>query len=207
MRILAVADVESRYYYEHYTPGRLAQFDLILACGDLRREYLEFLVTMANRPLLYVRGNHDDALIDAPPEGCVCIDDRLYVCGGLRFLGLGGSYRYRQGRCMYTERQMERRVRRLRPSIARSGGFDVLVTHAPARHLNDLDSLSHRGFECFNDLIDRYRPAYFVHGHIHKNYGMNIPQCGARGSTTVINACEHCVIEIQAPRRAGAGHG
>ncbi len=196
MHILAVADVESRFYYDYYKPGRLDGFDLILACGDLPREYLEFLVTMANRPLLYVHGNHDESYVDRPPEGCICIDDKLYVQDGVRFLGLGGSYRYRQGTYMYTERQMARRVRRLWPSIQRWGGVDVLVTHAPARHLNDFDSMSHRGFECFNGLLDRYRPRYFVHGHIHKNYGMSIPQRTVHGDTVVINACESCVIDI-----------
>ena len=196
MRILTVADVESRYYYDWYVPGRLAGFDLILACGDLSRAYLEFLVTMAGCPLLYVPGNHDESFQKAPPEGCVCIDGQLYVHEGVRFLGLGGSYRYREGAYMYTERAMARRVRRLRPAIARSGGFDVLVTHAPARHLNDLDTLSHRGFQCFNDLMDRYEPRLFVHGHIHQSYGMNIPRQTVRGKTTVINACEHYVIEL-----------
>lgn len=195
MRILAISDVESRYYYDYYTPGRLDGIDLILACGDLRREYLEFLVTMGNKPLLYVHGNHDESYAQMPPEGCVCIDDRVYVHDGVRFLGLGGSYRYREGTYMYTEQQMARRIRRLWPSIQRCGGFDVLVTHAPARHINDLDSLSHRGFECFGALLDRYQPRYFVHGHIHKNYGMAIPQRTPYGHTQIINAFDHCLIE------------
>ena len=96
---------------------------------------------------------------------------------------------------MYTERQMTRRINRAWPAIARAGGFDVLVTHAPARHLNDFDSMSHRGFECFNALLDRYEPRYFVHGHIHRSYG-NIPRITQRGATTVVNAFEHCVIEL-----------
>lgn len=196
MRILAVADGESRYYYDFYSPGKLAEFDLILGCGDLPREYLEFLVTMARCPLLYVHGNHDESYVSSPPEGCVCIDDRVYVQDGIRFLGLGGSYRYRQGTYMYTERQMERRIRRVWPAIQRNRGFDVLVTHAPARRLGDFDSMSHRGFECFRGLLDRYRPRYFVHGHIHRSYGMNLPQKSSYGATTILNACDHCVFEL-----------
>ena len=196
VRILALADVESRYYYDFYTPGKLADIDLILACGDLSREYLEFLVTMGNRPLLYVPGNHDESFAASPPEGCTCIDGRVVVVGGIRFLGLGGSYRYRQGAYMFTERQMARRISLAWPAIQRSGGFDVLVTHAPARHLNDFDSMSHRGFECFNALLDRYEPRYFVHGHIHRSYGMSIPRFTRRGDTTVVNAFEHCILEL-----------
>ncbi len=196
MKILAVSDVPSLKYYEYYQPGCLDPFDLILACGDLRRSYLEFLVTMAHCPLVYVRGNHDDVFLTQPPEGCECADDRIVVEKGLRILGLGGSYRYRDGQCMYTEQQMARRIRRLKPQLRRSGGFDILLTHAPARGLNDFDTLSHRGFECFNDLLDKYQPRYFIHGHIHFTYGIHIPQYTQRGDTTVINAYEHCLIEI-----------
>lgn len=196
MRILAVSDVESPYYYDCYTPGRLDGIDLILACGDLHREYLEFLVTMANKPLLYVPGNHDESFTQHPPEGCVCIDGRVYTCMGVRFFGLGGSYRYREGTYMYTERQMARRINRAWPQLVRSGGFDVLVTHAPARHLNDFDSLSHRGFQCFNELLDRFQPRYFIHGHIHNNYGVRIPRTTRHGATTVVNACEHYILSL-----------
>ena len=165
-------------------------------CDMLRREYLEFLVTMANVPLLYIPGNHDESFADTPPEGCVCIDGRVVEVGGVRFLGFGGSYRYRPGTYMYTERQMARRVNRAWPSIQRYGGFDVLVSHAPARHLNDFDTVSHRGFDCVNTLIDRYHPRYFVHGHIHRSYGVNVPRITPHGETTVVNAFEHCLIEI-----------
>ena len=60
MRILAVADTESKYLYDNYTPGKLSGFDLILACGDLSRDYLEFLVDASKCPVLYVKGNHDE---------------------------------------------------------------------------------------------------------------------------------------------------
>ena len=79
MKILVVSDLESKRYYDYYTPGKLADFDLIISCGDLRREYLEFLVTMARCPLLYVHGNHDDAYDQEPPGGCICIEDDILV--------------------------------------------------------------------------------------------------------------------------------
>ena len=195
MKILAVSDVEAKYYYDYYTPGKLDEFDLILACGDLRRGYLDFLVSMAHCPLVYVRGNHDDTLIDDPPDGCICAEDTIVVCRGVRILGLGGSHRYREGENMFTEKEMRRRVRRLRFRLWRHGGFDILLTHAPARGINDFDVISHRGFECFIGLLDKYRPKYFVHGHIHKNYGIRIPQRTQRGETTIINAFDHCVFE------------
>ena len=151
-------------------------------------------MTMANCPLIYVNGNQDEGHAGIP-DGCVCIDDRLYVFNGIRIMGLGGSYKYREGKYMYSERQMKRRIYKLWPSIKRRGGIDILVTHAPARHLNDFDTVAHRGFECFNTLIDRYKPKLFIHGHIHRNYGTSIPQRTEHGETTVINACDYCIID------------
>ena len=51
MKILLLSDTEDKALWDHYSPDRLAGVDLILSCGDLRAEYLEFLVTMTNLPL------------------------------------------------------------------------------------------------------------------------------------------------------------
>lgn len=196
MKILAVSDVPSDRYYEYYRPGKLDEFDLILSCGDLRPEYLEFLVTMARCPLIYVHGNHDDSY-GREPQGCICADDTIVECGGLRILGLGGSNRYREGAYMYTEKQMQSRIRRLWLPLKKHHGFDILLTHAPAFGLNDFQTIPHRGFECFHTLMDKYEPSYFIHGHIHRNYDFRIPQRDHYGKTTVINAFEYAVIDTE----------
>ena len=196
MRILAVADVPADRFYEYYTEGKLDEFDLILSCGDLRPEYLEFLVTMAHCPLIYVHGNHDDSY-GRGPQGCECADDHIIEYRGIRILGLGGSFKYRDGKYMYTENQMKSRVRRLWLTIKKHHGFDILLTHAPARGLNDFETVPHRGFGCFNTLMEKYNPHFFIHGHIHRNYDYRIPQICTKGSTTVINAYEYCVFDIE----------
>lgn len=195
MRILTVADVPSDRFYEYYKPGKLDEFDLILSCGDLRPEYLEFLVTMARCPLVYVHGNHDDSY-GREPQGCICADDMLVEIEGVRILGLGGSFRYRDGAYMFTEKQMRRRIRKLWLSLKKYGGFDILLTHAPAKGLNDSEHISHRGFECFNRLMEQYEPSYFIHGHVHRNYSIDIPQKCTFGKTTVVNAFEYCVLDL-----------
>lgn len=198
MRILAVADEESGYYYDYYTRGRLDEFDLILACGDLKREYLEFLVTMAHCPLVYVRGNHDDSFEQAPPEGCECADGALLEINGVRILGLGGSFEYRKGDNLYSEKKMGRRIRKLRRKIRKKGGFDILLTHAAARGVDDLDTPAHRGFECFRSLLDEYRPRYHIHGHIHLRYGHGIQRVTELEGTKVINACGYYAFDYEA---------
>lgn len=195
LRILVVADEKSRNLYDFYTPSKLENVDLILAAGDLSGKYLEFLSSAANAPLVYVRGNHDDALEDNPPLGCDCAEGRIVEYQGIRILGLGGSYKYRNGSNMYTEKEMRSRVRKLYFQLRRKGGFDILLTHAPIHGVNDLDTLTHRGFECFAELLRRWKPHYMIHGHIHMNYGMHIPRCMKYEDTTVINACEYYFLE------------
>ena len=88
MKILALSDETCKSLYDYYTPGKLSDYDLIISCGDLRPNYLSFLVTMARVPLMYVHGNHDVRYEKTPPEGCDCIEDKLVVYKGLRILGL-----------------------------------------------------------------------------------------------------------------------
>ena len=59
MKILVLADEESRSLYEHYDPEKLKGIGLIIACGDLRRNYLDFFASMTNAPVIFVLGNHD----------------------------------------------------------------------------------------------------------------------------------------------------
>ena len=94
MRILAVSDEECPALWDYYVPGKLKEYDLIISCGDLKASYLSFLVTMGNKPLLYVHGNHDGRYAQSPPEGCDCIEDRIVTYNGVRILGLGGCLWY-----------------------------------------------------------------------------------------------------------------
>ena len=46
--------------------------------------------------------------------------------------------------------------------------------------------------------MDKYEPKYLVHGHVHRNYGTEIPQMRMYGETKVMNAYEYCALEIDA---------
>lgn len=196
MKILLLADEESRYLWDYYRPGMLKDYDLILAAGDLKASYLSFLVTMANRPLLYVHGNHDASYAHRPPEGCQCIDGRLVKINGLRILGLGGSYMYNGGPHQYTERQMRRRILKLKLKILMAGGVDIVLSHAPVSGYGDMPDPAHMGFDCFEGLIKKYQPALWVHGHVHKNYGARFQREHRLGNTRIINACGKCDVEL-----------
>ena len=193
MNILAIADVEERCLWECFRKERFEDVDLILSAGDLDPDYLEFLVTVINKPLVYVRGNHDDRYARHAPGGCICVEDSVYVYRGIRIAGLGGSMRYRDGANMYTEREMAKRMRKLSRKIALVDGCDILLTHAPVAGMGDL--------ECFNAALESWGPDYMIHGHVHQSYGPNFQRerqhpCG----TKIVNACGYTKIEIDEAR-------
>lgn len=198
MKILVVADEESKALWNYYTPDKLEGVELILACGDLKAEYLEFLVTMTNVPLFYVTGNHDRKYVQNPPEGCICIDDKVVSYKGVRILGLGGSMKYKEGPFMYTEKEMRRRIKKVRMQILKHSGFDILITHAAASGYGDMEDPPHKGFRCFNDLLNKCKPSYMLHGHVHSSYqpGHFKRNSVHQSNTEIINCYEKYILEF-----------
>ncbi len=196
MKILAISDKESPALWDHFEKSRLDGVDVIVSCGDLAPEYLSFLATFFQGPVLYVHGNHDRSYEKKPPEGCVCIENRIFEYEGVRFLGLGGSMRYKPGPFQYTETQMLSRVIRIWPKLLWHHGFDVLVTHAPARGLGDKETPVHRGFGTFLYLLEHYSPALHLHGHVHLNYDPLAKRVREYKQTAIVNAYEKAVFEL-----------
>ena len=197
VNILCVADEEDKRLWDFYTPDCLAGVDLILSSGDLHPDYLQFLVTMAGCPLLYIHGNHDDRYEYNPPFGCECIEDQVYNFHGLRILGLGGSMRYKPGINLYTEGEMKRRIFKLSAALMMTNGFDILLSHSPARGYGDLDDLPHKGYQCFNSLLDKYKPKYMLHGHVHQAYGHFVREREHGSGTRLINVCGSYRLEVK----------
>ena len=219
-RILAVADEVKEVLYTNALKELKPQ--VVVACGDLPFEYLEYLVTIACVPLLYVPGNHDPTLRerrledelsdftqpfhfsrsrpDPGPDGCTNIDGRIVEAAGLRIAGLGGSMLYNHGPNQYTEGQMRRRALALElrtwARLKRPGGkLDLLVTHSPPLGVGDGDDLAHRGFACFHSLVHRLRPTLLIHGHIHP-HGTSCADLHI-SETKVINAVGYRLLEME----------
>lgn len=196
MRILAIADAEDDVLASQLSGKSLGRFDLVVSCGDLGPAYLDFVATMANAPLAYVRGNHDVGYDDDFAMGGINLDGRIEQIGGLRFAGLEGSLDYREGIVGYSQGEMSRKAAKLGLRAALTGGIDVLVTHAPAKGYGDLPDGPHQGFDAFNGLLNWVHPKLMLHGHVHLDYGMiareRVHQSGAR----LVNAFRWHVIEL-----------
>ena len=211
MRILAIADEVDEALYT----DKLARFrpDLVVSCGDLPFDYLEYVVSRLDVPLVFVPGNHDPEVRSADPtwaplraespqpgpQGCENADGRVVVAAGLRIAGLGGSMRYKPGPNQYTDAEMRWRAlsleMRIRLNPARSARkLDLLLTHAPPLGWGAADDLAHRGFAAFVRLVKDLTPRLLVHGHVHP-YGRAQAERKLAG-TRIINAVPARLIEL-----------
>ncbi|WP_158885370.1 metallophosphoesterase family protein [Amycolatopsis anabasis] len=217
LRALVVADeVDERLW-----TAAVHEFsvDLVLGAGDLPYKYLEFLAGSLDVPCVFVPGNHDPDLSGFTrygglsmrdgfpaawpgPAGGINADARVVDVAGLRIAGLGGSIRYNDGPNQWTERQQARRARRLVRAAGRQSrrdgrGVDVLLTHAPPRGVGDRDDPPHHGFECLHRTVERLRPKWLLHGHIHP-YGERLPD-RRMGETRVRNVVGRQIMEFDVP--------
>ena len=197
MKILTVSDSVEPVLYDHFDGERFSGVNLILSCGDLPPEYLSFLVHALDAPLYYVKGNHDIRHSSKHPDGCVNINAKLIQFQGIKILGLEGSHWYNGGPFQYTERQMRRTIRGLRTTMWFQKGIDIIVTHAPPRHIHDAEDRCHRGFESFRWLIEKYSPRYFIHGHTHASFSHASQRITIVNKTKVVNSYGYHLFEIE----------
>ena len=210
MRVLAVADEVD----ESLTAGRLRELgaQIVLAAGDLPFDYLEYLVSTLDVPLVYVPGNHDPELrpalglgplTPAPPPpgpgGCLNADGRTVDAAGLRIAGLGGSLGQAARPNQYSQARMRRRAlaleARARLRRALDGrGVDIILTHSPPQDAGDAADPAHRGFAAFHRLVRALEPRFLVHGHVHP-YGRRPPPVRL-GRSEVVNAVPHRLLEL-----------
>jgi len=135
------------------------------------------------------------------PEGCENIHGRVVRYHKLLVAGLEGSMRYSdKPDYQYTEREMAGEARRLIPALLwnrlRHGRYlDILVTHAPPAGIHDLNDPCHSGFRAFRAFMERFRPRFLIHGHIHL-YGTAEPAETLYRETRVINSYGYRLIEV-----------
>ncbi|RPI96671.1 MAG: metallophosphoesterase, partial [Chloroflexi bacterium] len=70
MKILAISDIElPQMRNAKYLRERYADIKLLVSCGDMPAHYLDFIGSVLNVPLMFVRGNHDTDYIPPDPGG------------------------------------------------------------------------------------------------------------------------------------------
>jgi Icc-related predicted phosphoesterase len=206
MKILAVSDQIIDRLYSNAVKENYPDVKMIIGCGDLPYNYLEFLVSILNVPLCYVPGNHDPEYAhsaDSRAEGGTNLDGDVVYTKGLLMAGLGGSVLYSPGGPnQYTQGQMFWRVYSLLPKILLARLFhrrplDLLITHSPPAGIHDDDDPTHRGLRAINFLLRWARPRYMLHGHTifySQNLKSHITEVG---QTQVVNVYPFRLLEIE----------
>ncbi len=202
MKILVVSDTVVQGLHSPAVRDLAHGVDLVLSCGDLPSAYLEYLVSTLDVPLYYVMGNHGaDGGEKLFPEGCVNIDNRVVEHKGLLIAGLEGSMRYNERpQYQHTEGEMQWKAARLVPALLwnriRYGRYlDILLTHAPPFGIHDGTDRAHTGFRAFVRFIDRFRPDYMIHGHVHIYDPRSVTQT-LRGKTLIANAYGYKILTM-----------
>lgn len=210
MKILSLSDEDLDQLYTTQAKERFAEVDLIIGCGDLSYCYLEFLVSLLDKPTFFVRGNHDkvmeykDAGPRSEPHGAIDLHRRVFHHKGVILAGVEGSLRYKPGPFMYTQGEMLLNVLRLAPRLlwnrVRYGRFlDIFVTHAPPLGIHDdYSDLPHRGIRAFLWFDRVFQPALHLHGHIHV-YRWSATTETCLGKTRVINTYGYRLTEFTPP--------
>lgn len=211
MRFLTVSDEVVPSIYSLNLKERFADTECVLGCGDLPYYYLEFIVTTLGVPCYYVLGNHDGVEQTSggetlsEPRGCVSLEGRSVIQNGCIIAGLGGSIRYNTDSApQFTEREMQVRVLKLMPRLllnkARHGRYlDILLTHSPPLGIHNGPDRPHRGFQAFLDFMDRFKPRYLIHGHIHRSYGFSAVTETRYNETTVLNTAGYRQLTVDVP--------
>lgn len=196
IKILTVSDFIDKSLTQMIENKTIEPVDLIISCGDLDPEFLSFLRQKLNKPLFYVKGNHDLRYTSSNPGGCENIHAKLIQFKSLNILGIEGSMWYNGGPNQYTEKEMKKIILKLWFPIWRKGGINIVVTHAPPKNFNEAQDRCHMGFESYLKLINKRKPDYFVHGHIHKHFKTLEERITKINGTKVINTCGFSIIEV-----------
>jgi len=212
MRILSVSDVEIGFIYSPMIVEKFQSTDLVISCGDLPYYYLEYILTTLNVPLYYVRGNHASRVEITTggertyPWGAVNLHQRVVEDDtGLLLAGLEGCLRYNNGPYQYSQGEFWMKVFRLVPGLLinklKAGRYlDIFVTHAPPWKIHDADDLPHRGIKAYRWLIDVFKPAINLHGHIHVYRQDTVTETRV-SETRVINTYGYREFDFATPAR------
>ena len=214
MKILCISDATDTLIYSTVAPDLYRDVDFVISAGDLPLRYYDYIQTILRKDVYYVYGNHNleefDRMMHSSLSSSLTIRNNTLVpsmplFGGsfadgkilydkrndLIIAGLGGSMLYNGGDSQYTEREMKMRIAKMYPKLIynkkRYGRYlDILITHAPPRGMGDGEDLCHKGFECFLQFMEKFRPKYLLHGHVHLD-DLNAPRVTEYKGTKVIN--------------------
>jgi Icc-related predicted phosphoesterase len=207
VKVLSISDKIVPFIYSPKVKVKFGHVDFVIACGDLPYYYQEYVISVLNKPLFFVRGNHDPETEYSEtgsynqPLGGFDLHRSVIRHNGVLMTGVEGSIRYkREGVFQYTQFQMWLHVIRLMPGLIYNrivhGRFlDIFVSHAPPWKIHDADDIPHHGVKAFRWFIQVFKPKVHFHGHTHV-YGSDTIIKTQFMDTQVINSYGYLETEL-----------
>jgi ser/thr protein phosphatase family protein len=193
-KFLCVSDIEILAdMEEEFLKQRFKDVDFIMSAGDVSNNYLDYLVSVLNKDLICVNGNHTYNK-DYPLGFAKVINGKFIKYKGLRILGLDGSKVYSFQEHQYSESQMKMKI--LKNIFFLRKGVDIVLSHASPEGIHDRDDGVHNGFKVFHKVIQHFKPKLWIHGHIHLSNFMNY-QDTLVGKTMVSNTFGYRIFTIE----------
>lgn len=208
--ILSISDWIEPVIYSEKMKERMNDVDLIVSCGDIPANYLDFVMSELNKPLFFVEGNHVNnknynknmtgkTKVNMPD----CFKNAhltMYKEEGLLITGFEGSIWYNGGPFQYRQWEVHLLLLKLVPKLLLNklihGRYlDIFVSHSPPWKVGDRDDPCHRGLKAFNWFIKLFKPKVFLHGHVHL-YDRNESRVIQYHDTTVINCSGYSKVIV-----------
>ncbi|MBL7215908.1 MAG: metallophosphoesterase [Phycisphaerae bacterium] len=207
MKLLVLADIHRDLNHLFCIESVISECDGIIIAGDITDfggdEQARFVIstlTTYGKPLLAVPGNCDlPGVEDVLQKNKINLHGNKIDCGGLQFVGVGGSLP-----CPGTtpNEACENDFRDiLEKGVSGLSSQDnlVLVTHQPAwgGQLDIDGSGRHTGSRAVREFIEQHQPILAISGHMHEAYGTD-----KLGATVLINPGpfrqgRYAVVEIK----------
>jgi len=175
MRFLVLSDVHSQSRVAGWANRLAAEngADAFIVLGDIVHfspaDWAAEFLGALDRPAYAVPGNCDPPMtLQYIERAATLLHGRKTAVGGRTFIGLGGS----NPTILETPFELEEEEIRqqLEPLMEESA---VMVLHCPPYGFNDqIVGGKHVGSTAILDLVQRYRPAVVLSGHIHEDRGI-----------------------------------
>jgi uncharacterized protein len=172
MKALFISDEKPKESLSELTAG----CEIVILLGDLFYEWIEELKDI-DIPVIGVSGNHDfdthrniDARDPLEKIGAIKLHLNTFAYKGIRFAGFSGdlSYVFAENNVSYWKGKNPEILREELKKMETVEHADVLLTHFPSIGTLDMPNLlGRRGLQTFRDYIDRAKPKYHFHGHMH----------------------------------------
>lgn len=182
MKLLLIADTHSIGFdmWKIVLNLKESDFDIIAILGDVNGTFLKTLnETFPNKRKIGVLGNHDRKghFDHYDVEN---IHNRIIEIDGIKFAGIEGSVRYKDGDNFPLYTQMD--IINLCDELDYA---DIVISHNSPYGIHDssdiVGDIAHLGFQGLMYYIESKKPIYCIHGHQHINKFSKLEHTGVLG--------------------------